>query len=47
MVDHNIICFVFIFQSYAFIRQEQLQALAEKLDSSRSKEVERLTYTEA
>ena len=30
-----------VLQSYAFIRQEQLQALAEKLDSSRPKEVER------
>uniref|UniRef100_A0A4W6EU39 TBC1 domain family, member 32 n=1 Tax=Lates calcarifer TaxID=8187 RepID=A0A4W6EU39_LATCA len=30
-------------QSYAFIRQEQLQVLAEKLDPSRPKEVDRLT----
>lgn len=40
----DVLCNVLFFpsQSYAFIRQEQLQALAEKLDSSRPKEVEML-----
>ncbi len=43
MMNHNNFSFIstFLFQSYAFIRQEQLQALAEKLDPSKPKEVKK------
>lgn len=43
--SYSPIMFLLFNQSYAFIRQEQLRALAEKLDSNRPKQVERFGNT--